>query len=185
MEDKNILKKFQKGDELAFNEIYNQYWKILFMSAYNVLKNKELCEEIIQDVFISIWNKKETLVINVSLKSYLYACVRYKVFNEIKKNTPILRPSMFESLNEKIQNTTPETKLMHKELLIRIDSIVDTLPPKCKEVFKMSRYEYLTHQEIAQKLNISKKTVENHMTRALKTLRSDLGYVSILFLLIY
>ncbi len=180
--ENDLIKSLKNGDKTALTAIYNKFWKPLFISSYNILKDKELCEEIIQDVFIDFWNKRATLQIKVSLRSYFYACVRYKVFSEFRKNK-IIRVELFEDLNKRFQYSTPETIIMHKELKKHIENIVESLPKKCQKVYKLSRNEQLTHKEIAQRLNISTKTVENHITNALKVLRASLG--NVLFGLIF
>ncbi|WP_242202364.1 RNA polymerase sigma-70 factor [Aestuariivivens insulae] len=173
--DNEILKRLKKDDKVSLTLLYDRYWKPLFISSYNLLKDKELCEEIIQDIFIDLWRGREKLEIKISLKSYLYACVRYKVFNEFKKNK-VQRVELFEGLNDRFQYATPETKIMHDELVMQIDTIVNTLPKRCQEVYVLSRNEQLSHKEIAERLGISTKTVENHITLALKILKSSLGY---------
>lgn len=176
IKDIEIIQRLKKGDKKVLTELYDSYWKSLFISSYNLLKEKELCEEIIQDVFIDFWNNKEKLQIKISLKAYLYACVRYKVFNEFRKNK-IKNVELFEGLNQRFQHATPETKIMHDELVMQIDAIVKTLPKKCQEVYVLSRNEQLSHKKIAEKLGISTKTVENHITNALKTLKTSLGHM--------
>lgn len=172
--DVKILKSLKKGDKRALTELYDSYWKLLFISAHNILKDKELCEEIIQDIFIELWNNREKLQIKISIKSYLYACVRYKVFAEFRKNK-VTNVELFEDLNQRFQYATPETKMLHDELVEQINLIVKTLPKKCQEVYVLSRNKQLSHKEIAEKLGISTKTVENHITLALKVLRANLG----------
>jgi RNA polymerase sigma-70 factor (family 1) len=185
--DTVLIGRLRKGDQKAMAELYDMYWKPLFISSYNLLKDKEICEDIIQEVFIDIWKNRERLVIKISLKSYLYACIRYKVFNEFRKNTRGFKVELFEGISQRFQQTTPETEIMHKELISQVNLIVDTMPQKCREVYKLSREELLSHKEIASNLNISTKTVENHITKALKILRASLGVVlSIeLFILIF
>jgi len=183
--DVEILQRLKKGDKKVLSELYDSYWKALFVSSYNLLNDKELCEEIIQDVFIDFWNSKEKLQIKISIKSYLYACVRYKVFNEFRKSR-FKNVELFEELPQRFQYATPETKIMHKELIMQVDAIVKTLPKKCQEVYVLSRNNQLSHKEIAKKLGISTKTVENHITYALKVLRTALGHIlSIEFLHYY
>jgi len=174
--DKYLLHRLKKNDTKVFTDIYNDYWKTLYISSYNLLKDKELCEEIIQDVFTDLWKAREKLEIRISLKSYLYACVRYKVFSEFRKNK-IQKVELFEDLNQRFLYATPETKLMHQELVAQIETIVNTLPTRCQEVYRLSRNKQLSHKEIAEKLNISTKTVENHITHALKILTTALGNV--------
>jgi len=180
--DKEIIQGLKQGDKRALTMLYNDYWKVLYISSYNLLKDKEVCEEIIQDVFIDLWNKRKELEIKVSFKSYLYACVRYKVFAQYRSNK-ILRVELFEELDKRMQYATPETKMMHKELKQHIKVVVETLPDKCKKVYKLSRNEQLSHREIAEQLGISIKTVENHITNALRVLRISLGEV--LFILLF
>jgi len=175
IKDKDLMDRLKKGDELALNYIYNVYSEQLFISAYNMLKNKELCEDIIQDVFISIWNKREKIQIKTTLKAYLYASVLYKVYDQYRKKNSLIRVELIENFNSQVEYTNPETKIIHNELVERINSIVDDLPEKCREVFKMSREEHLSHKEIALKLNISTKTIEAHITIALKKIRTSLG----------
>lgn len=172
--DDEIIQRLKKDDKKALTLIYNAYWKPLFLSSYNLLKNKELCEEIIQDVFVDLWNNRGKIQIQISLKSYLYACTRYKVFAQFRKQK-MIRVELYEDLEKKFQYATPETKIMHKELVAQVDAVVETLPKKCKNVYKLSRHEQLSHKEIAKKLKISTKTVENHIGFALKVLRGALG----------
>ncbi|MEO9571552.1 MAG: RNA polymerase sigma-70 factor [Polaribacter sp.] len=172
--DKDIIKGLKADDKKALTKLYNNYWKLLYISAYNLLKDKEVCEEIIQDIFIDVWNKRIDIEIKVSLKSYLYACVRYKVFAEFRKNK-VIRIELLEEFDKRMLYETPETRMMHKELKQHVNLIVETLPDKCKRVYKLSRNEQLSHKEIAGQLGISIKTVENHITKALRVLRTSLG----------
>ncbi|MBW1655253.1 RNA polymerase sigma-70 factor [Flavobacterium quisquiliarum] len=170
-----ILNRLKNSDESALTELYTNFWQPLFMASYNVLKDKELSEDVIQDVFMNIWHNREKLEIHTSLKSYLYACARYQVFNQIKKNKDKIRVALFEDLNTRFQNTTPETQLMHDELVQHINMVVNNLPEKCQLVYKLSREEQLSHKEIAERLGISAKTVENHVTKALHAIRLSMG----------
>ncbi|WP_127137062.1 RNA polymerase sigma-70 factor [Flagellimonas oceanensis] len=167
--------QLKQGDRHAFNRLFNLYWKPLFLSAFNVLRDKKICEEIIQDIFIGIWKNRQNLEIKVSLEKYLYSCVRYQVFNQFRKNQQNLRAELFENLEERCTYDNPESEVLYKELVQKVDSIVDKLPEKCRLVYKMSREEQLSHKEISNRLNISPKTVENHITKALFVLRASLG----------
>jgi len=170
-----LINRLRNGDESALTELYNKFWQSLFVSSYNVLKDKELCEDIIQDIFMNIWHNREKLEINISLKGYMYACARYQVFNQFKKNKDKIHIELFEDLDKRFQYSTPETQLMHDELLDQINSIVEALPEKCQLVYKLSREEQLSHKEIAERLDISTKTVENHITKALHVIRISMG----------
>lgn len=170
-----LINRLRNGDESALTELYNKFWQSLFVSSYNVLKDRELCEDIIQDIFMNIWHNREKLEINISLKGYMYACARYQVFNQFKKNKDKIHVELFEDLDKRFQYSTPETELMHEELLDQINSIVEALPEKCQLVYKLSREEQLSHKEIAERLDISTKTVENHITKALHVIRLSMG----------
>lgn len=170
-----LINRLRNGEESALTELYNKFWQSLFVSSYNVLKDRELCEDIIQDIFMNIWHNREKLEINISLKGYMYACARYQVFNQFKKNKDKIHVELFEDLDKRFQYSTPETQLMHDELLDQINSIVQALPEKCQLVYKLSREEQLSHKEIAERLDISTKTVENHITKALHVIRLSMG----------
>lgn len=180
--DKILLKRLKEDDESALTTIYNKYWKPLYNSAFNVLKNKELSEDVVQNIFISLWNNRKKLTIKVSLKSYLYTSTRYQVFAIIRKNKSISHIQLLDDLDNRIKRTSPETELMFKELVAQINTVVDSLPDKCRKVYKLSREKQLSHKEISLELNISTKTVENHISKALKTLKASLGYLADIFL---
>jgi RNA polymerase sigma-70 factor (ECF subfamily) len=173
--ESKLLIRLKNGDERALRELYEIYWEKLFISAYNLLKNREVCEDILQEIYISLWNKRETLTITTTLQNYLYACVTYKVYDFFRKNSGIIKTELLENFDQRIQAANPETALMHQELVVHINNAIESLPEKCKVVFKLSREEQLTHKEIAEKLNISTKTVEAHITKSLRLLRISIG----------
>nr|WP_315151106.1 RNA polymerase sigma-70 factor [uncultured Flavobacterium sp.] len=173
--DTDIINRLRSGDKQALTELYNEFWQMLFVASFNIIKDKELCEDIIQDIFMNIWNNREKLEINISLKGYLYACARYQVFNQLRKNKDKMHVEFLDDLDKRFQHSTPETQLMHEELVQQLSAIIDTLPEKCQLVYKLSREEQLSHKEIAARLDISTKTVENHITKALQVIRLSMG----------
>ena len=173
--DGNIVLRLKEGEEKALTELYDKYWKALYVSSYNILRDKSLCEDIVQEVFMDLWKKRNTLNINVSLKSYLYACVRYQVFAQIRKDKNKIRLEVYEDLDKRLHYGNPEVKLIHKEFVEQIETIIESLPEKCRKVYKLSRIEELSHKEISDRLNISTKTVENHITKALRVLKLQMG----------
>ncbi|WP_028297424.1 RNA polymerase sigma-70 factor [Olivibacter sitiensis] len=183
-QEENItLKALQGGDEKALERLYLRYYDLLFRQAYGILKDRVLAEDIIQDTFMHIWQRRETLSIRGSIKAYLQAMVRYQVFHSIKNGQA--RPQVYENLSERMamdMGLSPQDILEEKELIKSIAATVDTLPERCKEVYIMSREQQLTHKEIAEQLNISTKTVENQITKALHTIKNSLK--NFLFLLL-
>ena len=183
IKDTDLVKRLHNNDQAALAIIYKEHWEIMYLAAYNLLRDKSISEDIVQDVFVSFWQKRNTLEIKVSIRSYLYTSTTYKVYDYFRKNKKMIKEELFNHFDEKVQVSNPETKLMHKELVGFIDSLINQLPPKCKEVFKLSREEQLTNQEIAQRLSVSKRTVEGHISKALMLLRNSLGVnVSIEFM---
>lgn len=173
VDEKELLSRLSSGDETALLSIYKQHWKRLFVSAFNVLKDRSACEDIVQEIFVHLWIRRESLDIKTSLSAYLYAATRYQVFRAIR--TKPVAEHLFENLEARFTTPSPEDGLHLKELNRRITQIVDTLPDQCRLIFKMSREEQLSHKEIAERLNISPKTVENQIAIALKKLRFSLG----------
>lgn len=174
----NLLK--QEGDTFAFEEIYNRYWDKLYGAAYKRIRSNEIAEELVQDLFTDMWTRRKTLIINTLLPIYLLTAIRYRVINymhkEMVKNSyeqkVILTANNFDNSTEEI--------VIASDLNSQIQTQVELLPIKCREVFELSRKEHKSNKEIAQCLGISEKTVENHITRALRQLRTCLN--SFLFL---
>ncbi|HWZ01962.1 MAG TPA: RNA polymerase sigma-70 factor [Mucilaginibacter sp.] len=169
--DSELAVLFQQQDRKAFEEIYRRYWHPLFLHAYHILDDEDEAQDIIQDIFISFWNKPPTDQIHTSLKSYLYVMVRNKVLNHIRKNkiSANFIQLLSTKLTEKDFNTIQDIEL--KELAELIDKEIDLLPPRMKQVFEMSRKEFLTHKEIAERLGTSEETVKKQITNSLKLLR--------------
>ncbi|MBS1916933.1 MAG: RNA polymerase sigma-70 factor [Bacteroidetes bacterium] len=175
-----LLRRLAAGDELALEEIYKSLWQKLFMAAYNILRNKTACEDIVQDIFLQLWAKRSTLQINESVEAYLYSAVRYQVFRYIRNNPCVNH--FFEDVEERTAEVSPEMMFRQKEIAEIVNQTVSQLPEKCRAVYKLSREEQLSHKEIAQLLHISTKTVENHLTIALRKLRTSLGRFAGFFL---
>ncbi|WP_411273010.1 RNA polymerase sigma-70 factor [Daejeonella sp.] len=173
IEDTELMVRLREGDDLALKLIYKKYWTQLYTSAYNILHDQHACEDIIQDLFINLWNKREQIEIKASLKSYLFASVRYEVFRQVRHGS--VREDIFENIQDRFQTPSEYGNIEHRELLSYVNSIVNNLSEKCKVVYKLSREEQLSHKEIASKLDISSKTVENHLNKALRQLRTSLG----------
>nr|WP_299381702.1 RNA polymerase sigma-70 factor [Allomuricauda sp.] len=173
--DEALLRRLKLNDEKALTELYDRYWDSAYISAYQALRDKKICEDVIQELFVDIWNRRKKLKIKTTFKSYFFTCVRYQVFAQIRKRENVVRTDLFENLDQRIHHNCPETEYVYHELEERINTTVALLPKKCREVFMLSRNEQLTHSEISDRLHISTKTVENHLTKALKILRKSVG----------
>ncbi|WP_312336438.1 RNA polymerase sigma-70 factor [Sphingobacterium sp.] len=165
--DLDLVERLKSGDTSAFRTIYGKYVDKLFLFGINIIKDEEDCTDVIQDVFVWLWENREELTIT-NLKSYLFAAVKYKLTRKIlasRRREEILhqRPSTIDAVED--------DGLALKELQAVIHDFIRTLPPKAREVFVMSRENYLPHQDIAQQLGISENTVRNHLSVSLKKLK--------------
>lgn len=170
--EKDLLLHLSQGDEAALTHIYKLYWQPLFINAYQVLKDKSVCEDIIQEIFLQLWMRREQLAIQDSLQAYLYAATRYQVFGHLKKMAS--RETLMARAGKPSPVTYSDDTLMQKDLHEQVEKVVATLPDKCKLIYQLSREAHLSHKEIAEKLSISTKTVENQLTIALHRLRTHL-----------
>lgn len=180
--DKELLIMLSNDNVEAFDEVYRRYWSNMFNSAYNILRDKDSCMDIVQELFIWLWEHRTQLDV-ASLKSYLLVAVKFKVANYIRRGK--VRQSFFDKLKKMDEpSELLEESLEVKELMQVISHFTNELPLKCKEVFLLSRQEHLSNKEISERLGISIKTVENQMTIALKKLRTSIAKTS-LFLLLF
>ena len=179
--DIELMDLLKSGDQAAFTAIYKRHWKFLFNGVFKATGHREDSMDICQTVFIWLWEKREVVQISSSLKNYLHTAVKYKIANLIRQGK--IRETLFDELEEVDFRVYKENELEIKELKCFIAQLVDELPPKCKEVFQLSRNEQLSHKEIAEKLGISEKTVDEQIHRALKKLRVPLGRLVVIFLI--
>ncbi len=183
IKDQKLIERLKQGDESALKLIYDLYWEQLFIYSFSLLKKREASEDIIQEVFIKIWEKRDSLQIRTTLKGYLFTCVLHRVYDSFRKNKNVFSDAIFEKFDKKIQSSNPESKLIYKELEAQINTAVNLLPEKCKKVFVLSREDQLSHKEISKQLNISTKSVEAYITKALKILRPTLANISNIIIL--
>ena len=178
VDEKNLLYRLASGDEEAFESIYNHYWKSLFTLAAQKLNNLPEAEEVVQDIFLNIWKRRENLNINC-LSSYLAVSVKYKVINILASRSQ--HQKYINSSLESVDESTEET-IRFNELKRLLGYETASLPDRCRLVFRMSREEGVPQKQIAVLLGISEKTVESHLAKALKSLRANLSHIiSLLF----
>jgi RNA polymerase sigma-70 factor (family 1) len=166
--DDQLLRQLYESDERAFAEIYNRYWKSLYTSAHNILQVKDAAQDAVQEVFISLWKRREALQVAV-LQSYLHQAVRYQVFKAIRAEKT--DQHFFNRLALITKDILVEDPVLFKELETLYQQLIHALPPDEQEIFLLHRDGGLTYKQIAEQKNISVKTVEKKMSRALKELR--------------
>ena len=184
--DSETIKQFKADDMSALDIIYRKYSKKLYRFAYSIIKVKPDAEGIVHEVFIKVWEKRNKIDEYLSFESYLFTITYNTTISFIRKK--VKENKYIEHLkfmqNPSIQsNIIPEIE--YKELKDKSEKIIDLLSSRQKQIFKLSREEGLTYKEIAAKLSISINTVETHMERALKSIRKNLGEVSIVLLILY
>jgi len=185
-DDKKLLDGLMKGLESAYEELFMTYYAQLVVFARKILGDEDLSREMVQDVFVMFYEKREVLNIHTSLKSHLYQTVRNRCLNEIKRNQIRRDHHSGIFIDKKNQEAYFDDKMQETELEARIFSVVGSLPKQCKKIFEMSRYEGIPNQEIADELNLSKRTVETQISKALKILRNHLkDYVEIVLFTIF
>jgi RNA polymerase sigma-70 factor (ECF subfamily) len=164
----------------SFEVLFRQYYQMLCAYAYRFVNDGDTAEEIIQDLFYKLWEKREELQINTSIKSYLFSAVHNRCLKYIEHRNVETRYKNYFLMHESEIDSEPQNASNVNEMQRIIDHTLDTLPERCSSIFKLNRFEGLKYHEIAQKLSISVKTVEANMGKALKMLRKNLkNYVEI------
>jgi RNA polymerase sigma-70 factor (ECF subfamily) len=173
-QDFELMLALNGGDQKALVEIYNRYWSRLLSIAANTLKDQAEAEECLQDVFIDIWNRRESLKLKYSLYAYMLTSVKHAVLKQRARRHKLRMQEQGLAHEFPIFTQPADADLLEREMLDAIQSTIDNLPEKCREVYRLSREEGKNNEEISRALNISIKTVEGHMTRALKDIRLQL-----------
>lgn len=166
-----------------FERLFKTYFKKLHSYAQTILRDSEMAEEIVQNVFYKLWEKKDRLTINESIKAYLYRSVYNESLNYLK-HRKVADGFMASALPQSYTDVDAFSQLAAKELEAHLAKALNELPEKCRTVFQMCRYEQLKYSEIAGELQIPVKTVENQMGKALRLLREKLsGFLSFLLII--
>jgi len=165
------------GDEKAFTELYNRYWERLLFIAGLKLKDLSIAEELVQDIFLDLWNRRTSLDIKGEVGAYLAVSMKYKVINaQVKlKRAEEYKLIMARDLSEEDHST--EQFLQFDELRQRLAALVNELPEKCRITYQLSKEHNLSHKEIATRLLVSEKAVEANLARAMKSLRKGFTYL--------
>lgn len=178
--DKTYFELFEAvkaSDEKAFKILYDRLWDRLYLKACALLRDQNKAKDILQEVWIDIWQRRKEIE-NNNIEAYLATAVKFKIYNTFR-NTPkndVLIDEFLDYINSNnvFSNPTEENMLL-EETRNHLEKSINNLPDKCQSVFKLSRYENLKNKEIAHELNISQRTVETHISNALKILKSNLS----------
>ena len=169
-----VLESLKKGDENAFEQLYVKHYENLCAYALNYASDKSLIQDVVQDCFLTLWKKRKSLVVNTSLKSYLYRMVYNKLMDsyrkKAKKDKMLL--SYYNIAINQVVEKMDEDEHYKSERLKLLNDCINNLPKRCKEVFIAKKIKGLKHQSISEQLNISIKTIEGHVTRALSLLKA-------------
>lgn len=181
----HILKELKEGSEFAFNSLYKKYYAELYVHAYQKIRDREQAKDIVHDLFTVIWQKRDLLHIEGSLSAYLYSGIRNRVLDLLAKDKTKEKYLTTLEANPFLDSNTTDSLVREKMLQEQIARTLSQMPPRIREIFELSRQHYLTHKEIAEKLNISEHTVRSYVKEALKVLRSKLGSLIWVLFIVY
>lgn len=173
--DNILLKQMSDGSEQAFSAIYRKYWKRLYVLAHNRLKDPKQSQDLVQDIFVRLWERRETLEIE-NLNAYLYSAIRYGVFKYIAANKIT---DDFYNLAEALspKASSADNRIISHELMSAFNKLVDEMPVQRKKIFKMRYEENMKTRVIAEQLAISQKTVQNQLLSSYQTIRTLLAEI--------
>lgn len=180
--DRELLLLLKKSNRIAFGELYSRYWQPMYRSAFNVVRDQDAVKDILQDIFLDLWRRREELYVQ-QLLPYLLQCVKFQVAKHLRGAK--LTQQQGSSVDALSFANITENDVYYNELNHRLTEIIEALPEKCREVFYMSRFHNLSNEEIAEKMCLSQRTVEWHISNALKHVRASLDNVAVCFPLLF
>lgn len=184
MTTKQLIIHLKEGNEQAFENVYREYYKGLCAFASQYITDTEECEEIVQDVMLWLWENRSALLPEMSIKSLLFTIVKNKCLNSITHSQIKQRAHAHLYIKFEDQFEDPDFYL-EGELMTKLDQAIEALPPDYRTAFTMNRFENYTYSEIAEKMNVSSKTIAYRISQALKILRVDLkDYLPLLLFLL-
>jgi len=189
--DDQLWLKLREGEKQALEQIFHRYYDMLVRFVTPMLKDQEKARDLVQDLFYRLWTKREKIEINTSVKAYLFMACRNQALNTLKREQRMVWTDSEEEMEKQsgLEENT-ETRIKEKDLQKQLSKALEAIPPKCRQVFELSRFEHHSYKEIADILDISVKTVENQMSKALQILRLHLlphlkSWVPLLFGLLW
>jgi RNA polymerase sigma-70 factor (ECF subfamily) len=172
-DDKKLITLIKQSNGNALRALFERYFNRLCKFAFQFIKNIDLCEEAVSDIFLKIWLKRNDINITSSVSSYLYISVRNQCITYIKKNKQIFEKLETAETQGKVSSENSDDFVCYEELVAEVESVLQKLPAKRQLIFRMNRFDGLKYKEIAEILNISVNTVQNQMTEAVKFLTNQ------------
>jgi RNA polymerase sigma-70 factor (ECF subfamily) len=170
--DKYLVEMLKLGDNRAFSVLYDKYWDVLYKITIRKTSSREAAEELIQDLFMSLWVRRHSLQIEKSFQVYIFSAIKYLIINH--KKSEVIKRKHRENIPNVISMSVVEEEVSYKELNQAFEREVKKMPSKYQNVFLMRKSEGLSFKEISQKLEIPLSTVEKHMSKAKNMLRNNL-----------
>jgi len=182
--DEQLLSAIRKDDSQAFSEFVRRYWKKAYHITYSKVRSQPVTEEIVQDLFTTLWDKRITLSIG-HVDAFIFTCLRNKSINYIESQ--LVRKKYWDYYKAFIPQQEESTRraVEYNELMQAVETCAETLPEKSRSVFRLSRLEGVSNREIAEKLNLSEKAIEYHLTKSLKVMRLALKDFTPLLLVVF
>lgn len=182
-ENQFLLKEIQKGNKDAFSMIFRKYYKDMLLFAGNFIKDKNQCEDIVQNIFLRIWENRRFLEIKTSFRSFLLQSVKNGCLDEIRHSKVVREHQVYTEWLYTISDSDTENYILYSELQFRLAKALSELSPECRIAFEMNRFEGLKYKEIAQKLSVSERTIEVRIGKALMHLREYFSYTILLLII--
>lgn len=174
MKNLNEIEGLKVGDYKTFEKLFEQWYKPLYIYAYSIIHDAMEAEDVVQKMFCKLWDQADKIEIHTSMKSYLYRAVHNDCLNWVKSQKTKEEHHDYLGRAQATSANPTEEQLTRHELEKEIELAIENLPPRCREAFKLSRYEHLSHAKIAEKMNITTNTVETQIVKALRLLKGAL-----------
>jgi len=174
LESKVNISGLKSGDHKIYEMIFRDFYSPLCRYAVSILRDSNEAEDIVQKTFCKLWDQRESIEIHTSIKSYLYRIVHNDCMNKFKQNSIRSKHNEYYAYEKNTLYNNVESTVLMNELEQQIENVIESMPPRCKEVFKLSRRQQMSYAEIAKELNITTNTVETQIVKALRVLRSGL-----------
>lgn len=172
-----LLEQIDNNDEAAFARLYALYSRRLIVFSNSILQSREMAEEAVEDVFVKIWNKRGSLARIENIAVYLYIAIKNQSLSKLSDKANELLTAPFDDLNPAVEaiHQDPHSIFITSEMLDRVNDVIETLPPRCKMIFKLIREDGLRYKEVAAILNISVNTIDAQMAIAVKRICQAMG----------